>query len=379
MQDVSYKFFTRQKLIKLARQTVLLNVIATVVAIGMTASFSNLQTALSFRSVVSSFVYATCIGTLVGLTIVVVVSTNIGKSNFTRLLKLTVTIFLTTLAGIILSNAVFAVFGWGAWAKVVALGAGQTWFALTIAFVFGFSAYFYELSQSHLAITRERLRQKELDAAQAEMLASEAQLASLESRLHPHFLFNTLNSIAALIKEDADLAEKTVEKLARLLRYSLDANAKQLVTLAQELKITRDYLDIEAVRFGSRLDFEIDISHEFNRAKVPPFALQTLVENSIKHVAAKRPGKIKITIVAAQKSDSLEIEVRDDGEGFSGEHLQSGHGLDNLQRRLAAIFGDKAALEIGGDDDESYGRVKVRVPFAPITEENAIETARISG
>ena len=129
-------------------------------------------------------------------------------------------------------------------------------FSLGIALTFGFGAYFFEFSQA-------KLRQKELDEEKAKTLATEAQLASLESRIHPHFLFNTLNSIAALIREDPILAEKTVEKLSALLRYSLDSNAKGLVSLKQEFEITEKYLEIEKVRFDKRLAYKIDCEPNF--------------------------------------------------------------------------------------------------------------------
>lgn len=361
MADTYSKNFSQARFVKFARQTLILNLTATVVAIGMTAGFSDLQTALAWRNVTISLIYSMCIGTLVSSTIMFGVAPTFGTSSPVRIAKLIVTIFITTLVGIVLANAIFAVIGMTTWAKVFSLSSGQFWFSLTIAFTFGFGGYFYELSQTHLALTRERLRQRELDAARSENLARAAQLASLESRLHPHFLFNTLNSIAALIREDADLAEKTVERLADLLRYSLDANANRLVDLQQELRVSVGYLEIERARFGARLRYEIDIADDFLSTQVPPFALQTLIENSIKHVAAKRPGALEIRIAARASGDQLEIEVADDGAGFNRRDLKEGHGLDTLQERCAQIFGDAAQLTI--DEMIGHGRVLLRVPL----------------
>ncbi len=363
MQNHKPNNFSRPRLVKFARRTIFLNLAATAAAIGISAGFNNWQNAVSQRDIIVSLVYSICIGTVVSATITFVVARNFGASNRLRMLKLTATIFATTFAGIVLANVVFAVIGMSQWTKIFALNAGQFWFSITIALGFGFSAYFYELSQTHLAFVREQLRQKELDAARADRLATEAQLASLTSRLHPHFLFNTLNSIAALVREDADLAEKTVERLADLLRYSLDANQSQTVDLQQEIEITIGYLEIERARFGERLRYEIEIDQRFFKQKVPPFALQTLIENSIKHVAAKRPGAIEIKVAARRAGDFLEIEVADDGAGFSSREIKAGHGLDTLQKRFAQIFGDACELQI--NENANGGSVFFRVPLDP--------------
>ncbi len=132
------------------------------------------------------------------------------------------------------------------------------------------------------------LRTRQVEQERAYKLLAEAQLSSLESRIHPHFLFNTLNSIAALIPSDPQLAEDTVGKLASLLRFSLNANQSGLVPLSQELKIVRDYLEIEKTRFGPRLSYEIAVPETLEDVKVPPLALQSLVENSVKHVVSQR-------------------------------------------------------------------------------------------
>src|SRR5437764_15089871 len=106
------------------------------------------------------------------------------------------------------------------------------------------------------------MRTRQLEEASARKLATEARLSSLESRIHPHFLFNTLNSISSLIREDPVRAERTVERLAALLRYSLDVNARGLAPLRHELKIVRDYLEIEHTRFGERLRYSVEARHD---------------------------------------------------------------------------------------------------------------------
>lgn len=235
-------------------------------------------------------------------------------------------------------------------------------FSLVISYTFGLSAYFYLHSQTNLRRTNELLRQKELDEERARSLAARAQLAALESKIHPHFLFNTLNSIAALIKENPDDAEKMVEKLAALLRYSLDENAKGLVALEREIEITRKYLEIEKARFAERLSYEIVLEETAKKISVPPLSLQTLVENAVKHVAAKSSKKTEISISAFRNGTHFLVEVRDNGAGFADAALKSGHGLDNLRKRLKNIFNGQADLEIV--TGKTGGTARLKIPYA---------------
>lgn len=362
------------------RHTLLLNFAAAAVVIVLNCLTLGWKQGFSGAAIFKSSVYSFCIGTLISAAVRIYIPRFLSSSAVVRFAQLIAVIFAATFIGVTAANAIFGVFGLSDWSEVFPPRAGTFIFSLLIAFIFGFSTFFYELSQARHARTKEHLRQKELDAALAQSWASEAQLASLESRLHPHFLFNTLNSIAALVREDADLAEKTVERLADLLRYSLDANANWLVELEQETEITIAYLEIERARFGNRLNYEIEIDKQFLSVKVPPFALQTLVENSIKHVAAKRPGAIEIRVSARAANDFLEIEVADDGAGFAARDIRDGHGLDTLRKRSHAIFGDAAQLQI--DENADCGRVSFRVPLTIEYEQQRaaeIAAARLFG
>ena len=206
------------------------------------------------------------------------------------------------------------------------------------------------------AVTRE-LQARQLAEERARQLATEARLSSLESRIHPHFLFNTLNSISALIREDPRSAERTVERLAALLRYSLDANARGLVPLRQELHVVQDYLEIEKTRFGDRLRYTINVPEDLAGLDVPPLAVQTLVENSIKHfIAASRQGG-EVRLDARLVSGNLLLEVSDDGPGLDHHPLQRGHGLENLQERLSALFDGEGRLEITRRDGRTVASV----------------------
>jgi LytS/YehU family sensor histidine kinase len=204
----------------------------------------------------------------------------------------------------------------------------------------------YEAQRSRLETMTLELRARELEGERDRKLALQARLASLESRLQPHFLFNTLNAISALIQDDPDRAERMVERLAALLRFSLDASERGLVPLADELKIVTAYLEIERARLGERLTYTLDVDPEAAGREVPPLTIQTLVENSVKHAIAPRPGGGRIRVTASAAGDRLQLAVWDDGPGFTAAALRPGHGLDNLQSRVAARYGAAATLTI---------------------------------
>jgi two-component system, LytTR family, sensor histidine kinase AlgZ len=231
-----------------------------------------------------------------------------------------------------------------------------------LAMTLGIGMTLYEAQRARLHAVTLDLRARELEHERARKMALQAQLDSLESRLQPHFLFNTLNAISALIQEDPDQAERMVERLAALLRFSLDATARGLVPLADELKIVTDYLEIERTRLGPRLAFVVDAPADVARCEVPPLAVQTLVENSVKHAIAPRPKGGSIRIAAERTGDTLRLTVWDDGPGFTTVAMRPGHGLDSLRARLAARYGDAAALSIAQADGGT--RVTVSLPLA---------------
>ena len=210
---------------------------------------------------------------------------------------------------------------------------------------------------SRFRAQESRAMQLEVAAAQLETQLANAQLDALKMQIHPHFLFNTLNSISALIQEDPAQAEKLVERLAALLRFSLDSNQQRTVPLEKEMKITRDYLEIERVRFGERLRYSIDLPAALEAIEAPPLAVQTLVENSVKHAIAPRREGGEVRITARLDNDNLCLEVADDGPGFARDALVAGHGLDTLHARLLALYHDRAALDITSRD----GRTVVRI------------------
>jgi len=230
-------------------------------------------------------------------------------------------------------------------------------FTIVITLAIGMSVSVYETLRYKLQAAELALRSREVEQERANKLLAEARLSSLESHIHPHFLFNTLNSIAALIHSDPVRAEDMVAKLASLLRFSLNAQHGGLVPLAQELKTVRDYLEIESMRFGPRLRYEVKVPPGFDSVRVPPLGLQTLVENSVKHVAAQRPEGASVQVAVRRDSTQVILEVLDDGPGFSLAATTPEHGLGNLAARLELVFGPAARIEAARED----GRCAVRI------------------
>jgi signal transduction histidine kinase len=208
---------------------------------------------------------------------------------------------------------------------------------------------------------RGELRGTQLAHERALKLAAEARLAALEARIHPHFLFNTLNSISALIPSSPERAERIVERMAGVLRFTLERTDRGLVDLNEELKVVADYLEIEQVRMGSRLRYEINTSGDLSGLRVPPLSIQTLAENSIRHAVATERAGGEIRVHAARNGDGLNVEVADTGPGFSLDAIPGGHGLDNLRNRLSALFGEAAGLRVERLD--GWTTVRIHLPY----------------
>jgi two-component sensor histidine kinase len=226
-----------------------------------------------------------------------------------------------------------------------------------VTIVIGIAMILIGTNKARIQATELSLRTQQLERERAEKLAAEAQLASLASRVQPHFLFNTLNSISGLIRQQPAQAEAMIEHLSSLLRSSLEG--KDLVDLTQELKLVTDYLEIQRTRFGGRLRYDLAVDPDAS-GKLPPFSVQTLVENSLKHVAGRRPDGIAIRIEVRRYDQGLSLAVTDDGPGFDPDAMRAGHGLDILQRRLRGVFGDAATLEF--DRQPRSMTVRLRVP-----------------
>ena len=190
-----------------------------------------------------------------------------------------------------------------------------------------------------------RYRDRALDAAQLEARLMEAQLQVLKMQLNPHFLFNTLHSISALMHRDLEAADRMISVLSDLLRLSLENAGKQEIPLKQELDFLERYLEIETTRFSDRLTVNLDIEPQALDARVPNLILQPLVENAIRHGIALRSAPGQVDVMARVANGRLRLEVRDNGPGLSAKPRE-GIGLSNTRARLAQLYGKDQQLEV---------------------------------
>ncbi|MCU0647070.1 MAG: histidine kinase [Gemmatimonadaceae bacterium] len=201
-------------------------------------------------------------------------------------------------------------------------------------------------------------------AARAELSATQAQLATLRAQLNPHFLFNALHTVVQLTPEAPERATRAAEDLAALLRTTIEED-RDLVTLAEEWAVVSKYLDLERLRFEERLQVTVDLAPDAREALVPAFAVQTLVENAVRHGAAPRVAPTTIAVRARTVADGLEITVHDDGVGMTAarDTTPAGTGLRRLRERLAALYGDAGWLTV---ESLAQGvRATVHVPRVP--------------
>jgi signal transduction histidine kinase len=225
---------------------------------------------------------------------------------------------------------------------------------------------FYSLSD------RARLRDRERDAARLAQQLSEAQLASLRMQLRPHFLFNSLNAIMALVRDgESSRAIEALALLGDMLRVTLRQGASHQVALAEEVSFTRRYLELEQLRFGERLQVTFDVPPDLLDAAVPLFVLQPFVENAIKHGILDRRRGGTIVIAARAEGARLRLSVRDDGVGLApgwNDGSGAGVGLSNARTRLQRLYDGRATLDVGAGPGGAGVTVEIVLPFTRVRE-----------
>lgn len=207
-------------------------------------------------------------------------------------------------------------------------------------------------SLQYVRMFYRELRETELQEERLKALATEAELKALKAQINPHFLFNTLNTIAHLIRTDPARAERTVEKLAEVLRYVLFAMEKDQVALGDELSFVEDYLDLEHERFGDRLLVEYSVAPDSLQQMVPPLILQPLVENALKH-GQSATGEVHLRLEARLHDQSLVVAIKDRGPGLPAEvksNARGGIGLRNVRERLERTYGKGYGLELASQE-----------------------------
>lgn len=215
----------------------------------------------------------------------------------------------------------------------------------------------------------QKFQERELRASQLEAQVAQSQLQVLKMQLHPHFLFNTLNAISALIQDSPDEAEEMVTRLGDLLRMTLENAGRHEVSFKEELEFLQHYLDIEQIRFQDRLKILMTIEPETLDVLVPSLILQPLVENSIRYGVAPRPEGGCIKIKAWRENSTLRLEVEDDGPGLPGRTpLKEGIGLTNTRARVRSLYGDGHGVALGNAAGGGL-TVNLTVPFRTVPKD----------
>jgi two-component system, LytTR family, sensor kinase len=199
---------------------------------------------------------------------------------------------------------------------------------------------------AHVASYYQRLREREVRTSQLQAQLEKARLQSLKSQLQPHFLFNTLNSISALMLTNVQAADRMITRLGDLLRISLETAGTQMITLSRELEFVNCYVEIEKIRFEERLRVRVDIAPETLDASVPHLLLQPLVDNAIKHGISRMVAGGEIRISATHNDGDLYLEVRDNGPGIKDLGHCTGVGLRITRERLETIYGQDQSVEL---------------------------------
>jgi hypothetical protein len=200
------------------------------------------------------------------------------------------------------------------------------------------------LVMQELRARAEAVERRWQDQRQA---ALRAELEALQSRTHPHFLFNSINAVVSLIHDDPDRAARTLEQLADVLRYALQSARRELVPLRDELAMIEDYLEIQRARFGERLCYMLDIEPGLGEWELPPLVLQPLVENAVLHGLAGGSQRGTVRVVGRRRGAQLELRVDDDGPGLGGSpHTGSGTGLRDLAHRIELLYGVAGSLAV---------------------------------
>ena len=238
-----------------------------------------------------------------------------------------------------------------------------SWILTTLPF--GVVVYICVAGLAHAIRYFVEANERDLQLARVSEQLAGARFAALEAQVNPHFLFNTLNTIAVRARDgDTPGTVRMVEQLSELLRRTLNRQRGSEVRLEEELDLVRQYLAIEQARFSDRLRPSFDVDADVAAAAVPAFAVQHLVENAIRHGIARQPGAGALLVRARRDGGVLEVSVTDDGAGFDGRGPQ-GHGIENTRERLQALYGDRASLEYRGA--ENGGTVAtLRVPYREI-------------
>lgn len=246
--------------------------------------------------------------------------------------------------------------------------AGRDWLSWVFTtFPFGVAVYLCMVGIEHATRYFLEARDRELQLARVSEQLTGAQLAALQARVNPHFLFNSLNTINVLVRDgDRAQATRVIEQLSDVLRTTLGRSHDAEVSLEDELSLVERYLAVEQARFSDRLRASVDVDQALLSAAVPSFSVQHLVENAIRHGIARRSDAGEIHVTATREGDTVVVSVADDGESIDPSAAWSpGHGLANTRERLRTLYGDRASLEAA--PRRPHGTIAtMRVPYREV-------------
>ena len=218
--------------------------------------------------------------------------------------------------------------------------------ALVTTFFYNLLIYWVIITVGYAFDYYRKFNEREVRAAELEQRLTAARLQALQMQLNPHFLFNTLHAISALMHQDVDAADRMLVKLSDLLRRALDSTDTQEVMLRDELEFLKNYAAIEETRFGDRLKIEMNIPSDTRDALVPNLVLQPLLENAIRHGIEPHARAGHIVISARREGEALRLEVRDNGGGLGHGSIVEGIGLSNTRARLKQLYGARQTFEL---------------------------------
>lgn len=291
-----------------------------------------------------SLVFSICISLAIDITIHFSKSLLQGYSR-TRQIPLYGLIFIFGGAvGTLAGSGLLSLFSFGAAPDFWQLFNNLLGFNQFLAIIFGSVAIVYAYFKNRQAADQVALQREQAQQRELRHLKTSAELKMLQAQINPHFLFNTLNSIASLIPQSPENAERLVEQLSDYFRRTLSMSQNITTTLGQEIELVRTYLEIEKIRYGDRLAFTIDIEMPLQEFPAPALIIQPLVENSIKYAVATSKSPVTIRISASANDDMLRLIVKDDGPGLPDDWQQRGFGLHNVQERLKHLYNGTATF-----------------------------------
>jgi two-component system LytT family sensor kinase len=237
-----------------------------------------------------------------------------------------------------------------------------------VSFIISFGAYFVSWSALYFAYQYlQRTREVEIEKWKLSASVKDAELSALKAQINPHFIFNSLNNIRSLVIEDTERARDSITHLSDLLRFSIQFDQFEKVSLDKELAVVKDYLNLEAIQLEERLQYDFKVDERASEIEVPPMIVQTLVENAIKHSINELPNGGQITVESKLNHEFLNIYVKNTGQlkARSNHNNRRGIGINNSKERLRLLYGDKATLNVE-NMNESTVCATIRIPLEEV-------------